>query len=333
MKKSFFISIIFLFACAHNPFPLKQYVPELHAEELDEWGPHKKAIEWWYVTGILGDGNENNFFYQFTIFHQEQSSAFEGFALHLALTDMRTGKHYFFEKAAFPGPKVYANDKEIRFGESFIEVSSDNGRIDGINIKGVNKKFSFDLDADLIKPPVWHGADGIVSMGHPGDKSQSSFYYSFTSLETNGQLIVDGNIYDVQGDSWFDRQWGLFKEYYWDWLSLRLDDGRDIMFFCFPGSGYMAGTMIGPEGNTEELSIIGYERLANSKAGDGIHSYPLGWELILPGPEKLTILPLYDAQSNRTFFTPSYWEGVCKVFSAPGDEIGWCVVETTAGPE
>ena len=72
-----------------------------------------------------------------------------------------------------------------------------------------------------------HHDTGLVDLGIAG----KTYYYSRTDLETSGTVSVSGDSLPVTGVSWFDHQWGDFTtaEIGWDWVSLNLDDGSDIM--------------------------------------------------------------------------------------------------------
>ena len=74
---------------------------------------------------------------------------------------------------------------------------------------------------------------GLSQKGsEPGN---ASYYYSVTRLDTSGTITLNGTEINVQGLSWLDREWstsalgeGLQG---WDWFSLQLDDGRDLMLY------------------------------------------------------------------------------------------------------
>ena len=59
--------------------------------------------------------------------------------------------------------------------------------------------------------------------------------YRFTRLEADGWLSLDGERFQVRGQAWMDKEVGsnqLTKEQVgWDWFSLQLSDGRDLMLY------------------------------------------------------------------------------------------------------
>ncbi len=320
-------------SCATNPFPLKAFEPGVHGSIAEEWAPHHNVIEWWYATEILEDEEENHYLVQFTIFHGRRFGAIEGFVLHLAVTDVGNRKHYFFEDACQPRAAIYGNGKEIVFKANRISPVMSDGSISTLIMEGRAPAFSYSLTARLSKPPVWHGEDGVIVMGHEGESGERSLYYSFTGMDTEGVLELAGTRHRVRGSGWFDRQWGEFTETAWDWFSLRLFDGSERMLFAFPGTGYTCGTLISPDGTASALPRFTYTRLAAMRYVMRGRTYSLGWSIRLASGEEYRIVPRLADQGNPARMTPKYWEGICDVLSPAGEKLGFCVVETTHGAQ
>ena len=78
------------------------------------------------------------------------------------------------------------------------------------------------------KPPALHDRDGWIDFGPAG----GSYYYSRTAMDAAG--VADRSAtttYRVDGDAWFDHQWGDFISVGgggWDWFAVNLDDGTDL---------------------------------------------------------------------------------------------------------
>lgn len=330
MKKLLVIlSAVIIVSCATNPYSLRNFNPDTHGSAFDEWSGHFETSEWWYVTGIVEDAESNVFFYQFTIFHGYIKTGQEAFSVHLALSDLAGQKHYFYNSAGMPGSNVYADEAGTMYRDSWINIGKKDGQISGMEIRGKARKFSFEFTVVPEKPVVWHGEDGIVVMGHEEDDNERSYYYSFTSMDTKGKITLDGREFSVKGKSWFDRQWGRFSEYYWDWFSFRLDDGREIMVFGFPFTGYTAGTIIYPDGTYRPLESAEYKVIDLSIRKDGIHTFYLGWSLTADG-ETFKVVPTMSDHSNVAPGVPAYWEGPCDVYDENDQRLGWCVVEATS---
>jgi predicted secreted hydrolase len=105
----------------------------------------------------------------------------------------------------------------------------------------------------------------------------------------------------------------------WDWFSLQLDDGRELMYFQIrredgsvePVSG---GTVVARDGATRrlparEVVLSVLYRWTSPHTGA---TYPARWRLLVPG-EGLDLLvePEVADQEMRTSFV--YWEGAVRV--------------------
>ena len=82
-------------------------------------------------------------------------------------------------------------------------------------------------------------------------------------MPTQGTIEIDGNTFEVKGLSWFDREWStsaLGKDTVgWDWFSIQLDDGREIMFYLLRqrdgrASPASDGILISTDGSTRRLT-------------------------------------------------------------------------------
>ena len=128
---------------------------------------------------------------------------------------------------------------------------------------------------------------------------------------------------EVTGEAWFDHEWSTSAlgagAVGWDWFSLQLDDGRELMHFQIrredgaiePVSG---GTLVEPDGRTRRLSRddVRIEVLGRWTSPDTGATYPSRWRLAVPS-EGLDLLvePWLEAQEMRTSFV--YWEGAVRV--------------------
>ncbi len=126
------------------------------------------------------------------------------------------------------------------------------------------------LVLDLVltdrKGPILQGDRGYSPKGpQPGN---ASYYYSLTRLETTGTVQVADVVHPVEGWSWMDHEWstsGLAAEQVgWDWFSIQLDDGSELMAFQLrkeDGSidPFSSGTLITPDGSTRHLDRDDFE--------------------------------------------------------------------------
>jgi len=82
------------------------------------------------------------------------------------------------------------------------------------------------------RAPLVVGGDGFIPLGNQGD---SSFYYSYTNMKTEGTIRYNG-VDDIitSGVAWIDRQWGPFTvgvnaDNKYEWFSLQMDKQGTIL--------------------------------------------------------------------------------------------------------
>ena len=289
-------------------------------------------VEWWYYTGHLtGDGRR--FGYQVTFFRvgvdpePENPSIWavrDLFMAHLAITDLDRGVHVMDERLNRAGVgwagarsdrlEVWNEDWSLRRDGAthVLELMSAQG-------------FGVRLRLEEGGPPVAHGRDGFSQKGPtPGN---ASHYYSFTRMPTEGTLVLDGVSVPVSGRTWMDHEFGTSfleaSQQGWDWFSLQLDDGTDLMLFqiCERDGGadpQSSGTVVGPRtgiqaliGGTFALSPGRRWRSPTSGA-----AYPVEWRVEVPGLAlELDVRAELDAQELHTAESTgvTYWEGAVRV--------------------
>ncbi|MGC4119920.1 MAG: carotenoid 1,2-hydratase [Myxococcales bacterium] len=321
--------------CAHNPYPLRKLDLTAHGSAVEEWAPHDQGSEWWYLTGRVRDAENNTYLFQHTIFHFYRGPT-EAFMLHLAATDLAQKKHHFAEALKFPSAERYAKADAVAFEDNRLVVRA--GAPFDLEVVGRSPALGMDLTVTSARPAVWHGADGVIVMGHKDADFQRSGYYSFTSMDVKGTLRLGDRTVEVTGDAWLDRQWGPFDEVGWEWFSLRYDDGRRAMVFVFPVTGAKFATLVDKDGNartigdfTDAPAALAYQNLATEIFAVKDLRFFLGWKLSLDG-EEVTVKPLLTEQANDSDFL-KYWEGLCSLEDAQGNSLGYAIVETTANAQ
>jgi predicted secreted hydrolase len=320
------LAVALLAGCATAGGSFRSYDPLQHGTAREEWSPHRGVVEWWYLTAVLEAQGGGPYLVQFTIFHIGTGVPPVSM-LHLACTDYATGRHLFEQYFCFTSTVSPAPGDRIPYGRSSIELLPD-----ALAVRGAGRRLSFDLRLAISASPLWHGRDGTISMGHPEDPRQNSFYYSLVRLQTEGTLTCQeeggGTITrPVIGTSWFDRQWGTFTERGWDWFSLRFFDGDRIMLFCFPRTGHQEATYL-PRGDSPVIFSDFRYTIQGWASRDG-RRYGLGWELELPVKDgRYRVEPLSEGDFNPNPAN-DYWEGLCRLLDETGSLVGYCVAETT----
>jgi len=290
-------------------------------------------IEWWYYTGNLAAADGRRFGYQLTFFRvgvdprPENPSRWavrDLFMAHLAVSDIDGGQFRFAERlnragvgwagAAVDGYRVWNEDWEARLGGG--------GRHE---LRAADGEIGLELELGPGKPPVSHGSGGVSRKG--AQAGNASHYYSLTRMPTRGTLVVGGSRVAVEGLSWMDHEFGTsFLEagkVGWDWFSIQLEDGTDLMLYEFKRAdgardAYSSGTLIGPGGEVtalrpEEFALAPGARWRSQASGA---AYPVAWRISLPGRglELEARAALEDQELRLADSTGvTYWEGAIEV--------------------
>ncbi|MEZ5449976.1 MAG: lipocalin-like domain-containing protein [Thiolinea sp.] len=297
--------------------------------------------EWWYVTGNLQTDAGQAFGYQVTLFRIALSpqaptndsawASNQVWMAHVALTDVKAQQHLHdqrFARAAV-GLAGQSTQPFRVWLEDWQMVGTANGEFPwSITVK--TDDFNLNLLLQTDKPAILQGNHGLSQKSSaPGN---ASYYYSLTRLQTSGDIYRNGQRHVVYGESWLDREWSTSalgaEQAGWDWFSLQLTDGHELMFYRLrrkDGSAdpHSAGKWILPDGGSETLDLQGItlRPLRYWKAASGA-SYPVAWQLDLAQQQRhLRVEALVDDQLMQTGVT--YWEGAVRVVdSDSGKEIG-----------
>lgn len=295
-------------------------------------GPHREyRTEWWYLTGNLKNADGRHFGYQLTFFRQslrpdapQRSSnwaAQEVYLAHLGLTDVANNRFYAADQIARGGSIGLAGAQAEPF-RVFLKDWSMEGSGENARLRAATDEVAIDLQVRALKPPTLQGDQGYSRKGP--EAGNATYYYSFTRMETSGTITIGGQPIEVAGLSWLDREWGtsLLSEDVigWDWFSVQLADGRDIMWYLLrrtdgtPETGYSRGTITGPNGEVESITSqdVEIEVLNTWLSPHTGARYPAHWRLRIPRVGlDLDIRPLIPDQELRVGF--QYWEGAVAI--------------------
>jgi predicted secreted hydrolase len=313
------------FARAFEPVPFD--FPRDH-------GPHPDfQTEWWYYTGNLAAPDGRRFGYQLTFFRRALTPTaperLSGFATnqiyfaHLALTDVAGNEHTSFERFS-RGAAGLAGAT----GEPFT-VWIEDWRAESLDALGSQVRLTaaqdglaLDLTLRAVKPLVAHGDLGLSPKSpEPGN---ASYYLSYTRLETTGAVTLPGQSpLPVTGESWFDHEWSTSAlgagAIGWDWFSLQLSDGQELMYFQIrredgslePAS---SGTLVAPDGTLRRLAAadLSLQVLETWRSPLSGAVYPAAWRLEIPSADiDLTLRPWIADQEMDVSFV--YWEGAVRL--------------------
>lgn len=290
--------------------------------------------EWWYFTGNLAAEDGREFGYQLTFFRQgvrrgtaETRFEVEDIKLaHFAVTDIGTGKFRYAQRVsrgAF-GEAGFSDGERVAWIEGWELRQVGEGRF---RLQAADKDFSMSVELVARKGPVFHGKDGVSQKA--SGEGRASHYYSFTRLETQGELVLGGESIPVKGFSWFDQEWAtnqLTEEQSgWDWLSVQFADNTELMIFQIrlKGGGsdpFSHGTWIDAEGRATAVGSEDFKmepgREWRSEATGG--SYPVEWRVKIPKLAlDLEVKAALDGQ-ELDLKPISYWEGSVGVIGTRG---------------
>jgi predicted secreted hydrolase len=325
-------------AAAPTPGFAKALAPRQFTYPAD-LGPHLAyQTEWWYYTGNLESPDGRHFGYQLTFFRRGLSptaidregsmATREIYFTHFAITDVAAGTHSVDERfsrqadglaGAQASPyKVWLEDWQV---QSIDQVGN------SLHLQARSGGQALDLQLHADKPYIANGDNGLSAKGP--QLGNASYYMSGTRMAAQGHITANGHTFAVTGLSWFDHEWStsaLSEEAVgWDWFSLQLSNGRDLMFFQIRNrdgtlSPVSSGTLVEPDGSVVHLKHDDVKITVDStwRSPESGADYPSTWRLRVPSQGiELHIEPWLADQENRVSVT--YWEGAVQ---ATGTQAG-----------
>lgn len=316
-----------------------------------DFGAHPdQAIEWWYLTGLLGDrdGPESmlrpRYGYQLTFFrlpgpaatdHPSPLAARQLLLGHVALSDLGAGRQRHAQRLlrALPGAvQAAVGDCDVRLRDWTL-------RREGDGYRAVFGGPGFALELELATPdaPLLQGEAGLSRKG-PGPQ-QFSHYYSRPQLQTQAALRLDGQRHSLAGRAWLDHEWSnnlLGDAAGWDWLGINLLDGRALTLFQLrhrDGNRSFAGGSLRTPGQADrsfapaEVEMTPTRHWASPATGA---RWPVEWRLRSPAGEML-LAAAFDAQEidARRSSGLVYWEGAARLFDRQRRPLGGGYLELT----
>ncbi|CAN2535406.1 hypothetical+protein [Methylocapsa aurea] len=228
-------------------------------------GAHPEfRIEWWYLTANLTDESGNAYGAQWTLFRHARAPRDgdgwddpQAFVAHAAVTTKTL--HLFAETRARGG--VGQAGVEAAPFRAFIDnwsFSATEPNLSGGEITAAAPRFRYSLRLSAEKPLALHGEAGYSRKSESG---QASYYYSQPFFSVAGALAVDGVERKVTGRAWMDHEWSsrplAADQKGWDWFSLHLDNGAELMLFRLRSDTslpFLSGSYIAADGATRALA-------------------------------------------------------------------------------
>ena len=291
-------------------------------------------IEWWYYTGHLEDDAGRSFGYQLTFFrvaldgkgkvrNASQWKINHIYFAHMTLSDIENENFYFFERInrAGLGQAGAESDQLKVWNEDWSLTESGQAH----HLKAREGEVDFDLKLTPSKPLVIHGRDGVSQKGDAS--GNASHYFTYTRMQTEGQVTLKDKTYHVKGLSWMDHEFSSNQlsdaQIGWDWFSVQLDNGTELMLYQIRKKNgaiekNSSGTWVTADGKgthvvLSEYSIQSEGQWVSEQSGT---AYPAGWTLEVPKHGiRLKVTPEMENQElhNLRSISTSYWEGSVNV--------------------
>jgi predicted secreted hydrolase len=292
--------------------------------------------EWWYYTGNLRAENDNRYGFQLTFFRSQISppgaeknwprrpSAWrtaQVYLAHAAVSDIAGQQHLQAETLSRAALGMAGSTQAAQHTTVFLNNWSAQIEAELHTLKVNTADFSYELNLKPAKPAVLHGDRGYSLKGATPERA--SCYYSFTRLGGQGRITIGGETVAVTGSAWMDHEFstallepGISG---WDWFSLQLSDGTEIMVFLLrteTGRLHTAssGTFIDEDGTTRPIAKteINVQVLDTWKSKQSAARYPARWRMqIAPLKIDVKLSSNLPDQEMRTLGSTgeTYWEG------------------------
>ncbi len=245
---------------------------------------------------------------------------------HIALSDVTGQRFYSEERLNRAGPGVAGVDAQTGLvwnGNWQAHIAEQEEEL-----RGVADKFGLALNLRPVKQPVIQGQNGVSQKAEGA--GHASHYFSLTRLLTTGSIDLDGKTYQVEGTSWIDHEFFTGSmagnETGWDWLSVQLADGAELMLYRLrhkDGSidPYSSGSYVDASGKSQFLSAADF--VMTPAAGPPADSpadfwtspatratYPVRWHVSIPRLKmEMEVTTPLKSQELAGKFGTTYWEG------------------------
>lgn len=309
-----------------------------HFSFPQDHGAHEHhRTEWWYYTGNLDGEDGGRWGFQLTFFRTRLDSRPSAeaprttpqsawrtphvYLAHMAVTDIDGRRHAFAEDMArgaldIAGAERHGDAVTVWVKKWRMTMTPAVHRLDA-----ATESLALDLTLTPRKPPVAHGDGGYSRKGRRPE--QASCYYSFTRLSAEGTLHMGGRKVRVSGLAWMDHEYATAPLdpalEGWDWFSLQLEDGTDVMLYRLRGKDGGAhpassGSIVSPTGDVRrvlknEFSVTPEDFWKSPETGA---RYPVRWSIRLPWRRlSLEVSAPVASQEMRTGRSTgvTYWEG------------------------
>jgi predicted secreted hydrolase len=309
----------------------------------DLYAHNEAQTEWWYYTGHLKTDAGRRFGFELVFFKRRTDLDRFGvvplrlianplYLAHFAVTDEADAVfRYAHRKSAnglFDPPALTSTRRYyLKLGDWTVREAH------GLHLLRATLSDDLIFEAALrpTKPAALNGREGAgVSFKDHGEASR---YFSFTRMEAEGDITWHGRTEHFTGSAWMDREFGTWRttdnQKGWDWFSLQLETGAELMVYHIRdregrANPFSSGTYVSPSGEATHLSREDFvlDTTARWRSPHTGAVYPSGWRLRVPrfGID-VSVTPVLRDQELDTRGTTMivYWEGACTVGGRHGE--------------
>lgn len=301
--------------------------------------------EWWYITGHFKGENDQDFGFQLTFFRSasDDGQKRQSYMAHAAIVNKTTGQYFNTERFNKEGWNAGASEDTLNvFNGNWYLRMDGNELMDGrFSVPGAG---IVDFTLQPMKPLVLFGDQGF-SQKAEGEKN-SSHYITYTRLNMAGNIqLAIGESVKIRGQAWMDHEFSSSHlsdhQIGWDWASIQLHDGTEIMVYSMRRKDgkvdpYSVLNEIDESSNVRSLygNRFTWEKLEYWENQETGNRYPVAHKIEWidsEGNERTIIL---KAIMKSQEFVGSisgfhYWEGACIVLDKNKNELGKAYVELT----
>jgi len=328
----------------------KLALPGYHYEfPRDHFNHPEYRTEWWYYTGNVRARDGHRYGFELVFFRQGADRRPSGnpsawrvddlYLAHLALTDVDAGHFRYWKRTNRAGPGIAGvSIEDSRIWNGNWQVRWDKAS-DIQTLTAITEGLNFSLRLTPAKHAVINGENGVSQKA--AGVGRASYYVSFPRLTVEGRL----NGAEVTGAAWMDHEWFTQQldasQRGWDWFSVQLENGADLMLFDLRRTDgtidpYSSGTYIAKDGRSSHLkrddfTLQPLEYWTSPKTGA---KYPVKWRILVPsvGIALECTAALRDQELvSEDESGQTYWEGAV-TYSGSSPGVGYLEMTGYAAP-
>lgn len=269
--------------------------------------------QWWYWSGQLRGASGRRYGFQLAHFAAEAvRGLLWGQMAHWALVQLDTGEFTSGSRVWLGAPRRIEGRFALHSPAGEVSAFGGDGRD---RLRLALGELSLDLCVQgRHVVPHYDGRRHDYAFGG------YTYYYSRPRMLAVGDLRRGGQRERVEGDVWFDRQYGHLSSALlegWQWFSLHLDDGAQLMIFRFNREARERfAVLVDAEGRARPLGPdeVHVEVLARWHSPRSGIAYPCAWRVRTDLHDLELHTPVRAQEMNgAAWLGPVYWEGACTV--------------------